>query len=332
MSLPLCITCQPGDLDQGLFGNVLAHPFQVLPYLYERGIFPAWDLRSQHYAEPPDFLTVPGGIDLAYAPPPGPHRMLSLNELRRRHGRVLGNDWKALATIWNAYFRVPQRVLSRLDGILPRGRVLGVHYRGTDKLTTGWDSNPITQSEYLFLVEEYVSQSESFDAIFVGTDDYTFVEALRSRFAAPVIELGAVEFHMAATHSMSRVDKTDRAMLDCLLFSRCHTVLQTSSALPSFAKIFNPELESYRCAASKLFTDMAYFPVAHIPVLPVTSAKAKEILSRTMQDDWTEQPEMARFRSRFVSAPRWPRNDAFFHLAEKAGAGDLAARLVTGYR
>ena len=332
MKLPLCISCEPEDLDQGLFGHVLPNIFQILPYLHQRGIYPAWEIRTKHYGDPPQFITIPGALDLAYEAPTGPYRRMSLNELRRRHSHILGNDWPALARIWKAYFKVPKRVLDASERVLPEGRLLGIHYRGTDKQTTSWDSNPITQQEYLVLINDFLQQNAGFDHILVGTDEHSFVDALRSSVSIPVVDLGPVEFHMAAEHTMSRAEKTDRAMLDCLLFSRCKTVLSTSSALPSFAKLFNPSLEIFRCAASKRFSNMPYFPVAYTPILPVTSAASMEILSRTMHSDWTSDPTMARFRKQFSASPRWPSNQRVFRIAERFGAEDLVARVVTGYR
>ena len=331
MKVSLCITCGPEALDQGLFGNVLTHPFQILPYLYERGIFPAWELRSKHYGDPPDMLTIPGVVDLAYTPPEGPYRSLELNEMRRRHGQILGGDWITLSKMWNAYFKVPQRVLDAAQGILPPGRTLGIHYRGTDKQTSSWDSNPITPDAYISLIRDFLSQNEAFHSVFVGTDEPSFVDRLQAQIRLPIQALGAAEFHMAAEHSTSRREKSDRAMLDCILLSRCDTVIETSSALPSFTKIFNPSLPVYRCSASKLFSNMPYFPVAYIPVLPVSSPESQAILCETMRDDWSDHPATERFRSTFSAAPRWPRNHAFFKLAERAGAADLAARFVTGY-
>ena len=331
MSRPLCISCQPEDLDQGLFGNVLAHSFQILPYLYEQQIYPAWEIRTKHYGDPPDFITLPGALDLNYDPPRGPYRTLSLNELRRRHGQILGNDWNALAVIWNAYFKVPQRVLDLAKKILPQGRVLGIHYRGTDKQTSTWDSNPITSQQYLGLIQDYLAQSDRFNYVFVATDEHSFVDQVRASIHLPILDLGAVEFHMATEHTMTRGEKTDRAMLDCVLLSQCDVVIETSSALPSFAKLLSPGLEIFRCSASKIFTNMPYFPVAYIPRLPVDTPESLEILRCTMEGDWETNPEMARFRKTFAFAPRWPRNHALFNFAEKTGFEDLAARLFSGY-
>ncbi|GAC1359465.1 MAG: hypothetical protein NVSMB3_07000 [Acidobacteriaceae bacterium] len=329
---PLLISCSAEDLPQGLFGNVYYYVFQVLPYLYARRIFPAWEIRALHYGELPDLLTIPGSLDLAYQPPAGPFRTVPLNELRRRHGQVLGNDWVELSRIWKAYFRIPQRVLERAENVLPQGHVLGVHYRGTDKQTTSWDSNPITQEQYLLLIQEFLEDRPEIEAIFAATDEFSFVEKLESAVHLPVIALGEVDFHMATEGTVSRGEKTDRAVLDCVLLSRCHTVIETSSALPSFAKLLNPDQEIYRCAASKAFNDMPYFPVAFVPMLPVKSAACTEILRLTMDSDWTHDARMMKFKRTFTSAPRWPVNHRIFSLADRLGAEEIVARLVTGYR
>ncbi len=265
---PLSIVCQPQDLDQGLFGNVFYYVFQVLPYLHAHEIYPAWEIRTLHYGEPPEHITIPGSLDLSYDPPSGPFRQIPLNELRRRHGQVLGNDWSELNRIWRAYFTIPPRIAELAASTLPPGRVLGVHYRGTDKQTATWDTNPISQAQYLTLIRDFLEARPEFDLIFAATDEFSFVEKLRAAIKLPVIALGKVDFHMAAERSVSRTENADRAVLDCVLLSLCGCVIETSSALPSFAKLFNPDLEIYRCAASKPFSNMPYFPVAHIPSSP----------------------------------------------------------------
>ena len=332
---PLCIICDREELEQGLFGQIFYYLLQVLPYLQAAGIYPQWQLRSMHYGDPPDYLTIPGALDLSYSPPPGPYRYISLFELRRRHAHVLGNDWPALNRLWNAYFRIPHRVQASADKLFPRGRVLGIHYRGTDKQTTSWDSNPITQDEYLTVISDFLESRTDFDTIFAATDEFSFVEKLRSFAKLPVVSLGEVEFHLAAEHSTSRAEKTDRAVLDCVLLSRCACVLETSSALPSFAKLLNPSLEIYRSAASKLFgklyTNTPYFPVAQIPVLPVHGGKAAEILRRTMQQDWTEATETAHFKQPFVASPRWQLNHRIFGIAEKLRVDHILARIFSGH-
>ncbi|HLI76785.1 MAG TPA: hypothetical protein VKV02_07550 [Acidobacteriaceae bacterium] len=335
MKAPLCIHCGPEDLEQGLFGQTFYYILQLLPYLHARGIFPQWELRTRHYGDPPDYLTVPGVLDLAYTPPTGPYHRVSLWEMRRRHAHVIGNDWTALHQLWTQYFRVPARVLHSAAEVLPSGAVLGVHYRGTDKQTASWDSNPISPQEYLSLIQEFLSARPGFNVIFAATDEFAFVEELRRSVSLPVISLGEVEFHMAEVHSMTRAEKADRAMLDCVLLSQCACVIETSSALPSFAKLLNPDLEIYRCAASKLFgklyTKMPYFPVAHIPVLPVREPASEAILARTLHLDWRTQPDGQPFLKSFVATPRWKFNHTFFKSAESLGVDRMASYVMRGF-
>ena len=332
---PLCITSERESLEQGLFGQILYYALQILPYLYVNEIYPKWELRSMHYGDPPEHLTIPGAVDLAYSPPTGPYRHLSLYEMRRRHAHVLGNDWVQLNRIWNAYFRIPQRIQIRADELFPTSRVLGIHYRGTDKQTTSWDSNPISQEEYIALIAEFLQQRKDFDSIFAATDEFSFVEKLRSNIALPVLALGEIEFHLATNITGSRAEKTDRAMLDCVLLSRCACVIETSSALPSFAKLLRPSLEIYRTAASKLFgklyTNMPYFPVAHIPVLPVQDRTSLLTLHKTMKDDWTEAPQTARFKQPFSAYPRWPLNHRVYSIAEKLGIDPVFTKFMSGH-
>jgi len=318
----VCVQSPPTDLQEGLFGQVFNHIFRILPYLYERDIFPAWEISSSRYGEPPNFITLPGALDLAYTPPQAPFRRISLKELRRRHSQILGNDWEELSRIWHAYFKVPVRIDQLADQILPRGRILGIHFRGNDKYTS-LDTSPISQENFLTLVREFVAGTRPFDAIFAATDEFSFISRLRDTIGIPVINLGEVGFHKAQSETTSRKNKTDRAVLDCVVLSRCNCVIQTCSALSSFPKILSPDIEIYRTAASKLFEEnMPYFPVAYIPILPVSSAESRAILDSTLAGDWTLNPAAQRFKKKFAYRLYRPFHHALFTAAEKFGAGD----------
>jgi hypothetical protein len=67
----------------------------------------------------------------------------------------------------------------------------------------------------------------------------------------------------------------------------------------------NPSLESYRVSASKLFTNIPYFPVAFIPRLTSDDARCRSILDRQMDGDWTDDPEaLAKFGEPFGARVR----------------------------
>ncbi len=324
-NVPLCVYSPATDLREGLFGQVFNHVFHVLPYLYERDIFPAWEIRSTQYGAAPDFMTIPGALDIAYTPPRGPFRRVSLRELRRRHARILGNDWSELSRIWHAYFKVPARIQQSADRIFPPGRVLGLHFRGNDKYTSN-DTNPITQEEFLTLVREFLGAVPPFDVIFAATDEFSFVDKLRAAVDIPVLNLGEVGFHKDLNQTTTLTEKTDRAVLDCVLLSRCNCVIQTCSALSSFTKILNPGIEIYRTSASKLFIpNMPYFPVAYIPILPVSGPESQAILDATMVSDWTAEATAKRFKKKFAYSTYRPLHHTLFTIAEKLGASDLIA-------
>ena len=322
-NVPFCVYSSATDLREGLFGQVFNHIFHVLPYLYERDIFPAWEIRSTQYGAPPDCITIPGALDIAYTPPQGPFRRVSLRELRRRHTKILGNDWSELSRIWHAYFKVPARIQQSADQLFPLGRVLGLHFRGNDKYTSD-DTNPITQEEFLILVREFLATVPPFDIIFAATDEFSFVDKLRAAVDIPVLNLGEVAFHKALNQATPPTEKTDRAVLDCVLLSRCSCVIQTCSALSSFAKILNPGIEIYRTSASKLFIpNMPYFPVAYIPILPVSGSESRAVLDSTLVADWTVEPTAKRFKKKFAYSTYRPIHHTLFTIAEKLGASDL---------
>jgi hypothetical protein len=322
-NIPLCVFSRVENNREGLFGQVFYHAFHVLPYLYEKGIFPAWEICSTGYGAPPNFVTIPGALDISYAVPQGPFRRVSLSELRRRHAKIIGNDWVELSRIWHAYFKIPDRIQQSADQMFPAGRVLGLHFRGNDKYTSD-DTNPITQDQFLVLVREFLASAPPVDIIFAATDEFSFVQNLRAAVDIPVLNLGEVGFHKALDQTTPPTEKADRAVLDCVLLSRCNCLIQTCSALSSFTKILNPEIEIYRTSASKLFTpNMPYFPVAYIPVLPVSSAESRAILESTLVDDWTADPTAERFKKKFAYSTYRPLHHTLFTIAEKLGAGDL---------
>jgi len=301
----LRISNRPGELNEGLFGQIVLYVFEVLPYLKANGIYPDWNITSKLYGRSPDFTVLPGVFDLAYTPPRGKLKEVDLYALRAAHTSVLGGDWRALHDLWHSYFRVPQRVLRAADGVDIGAHTLGVHYRGQDKnaLTHG-DTNSVSQGEFLTLVRGFLDEHARVDSLFVATDEYSFVKAISAEFPhLKIINLGEVDFHKQANDVPQ---KADRALLDAVLLSRCEHVIKCSSALSSFAKVLRPELSIFRIAACKLFADIPYFPDAYIPTLHSSSPESNRILGRLMKDDWLDNPEARqRFGTPFVDQPRF---------------------------
>lgn len=301
-----CIDSGPDDLEEGLFGQVVLWTFELLPHLARQAVRPAWAIRSRLYGAAPDFLVLPGVFDLAYTPTPAGGRTTRhtrMLALRVRAVSVLGGNWQALNALWQGHFRVPQRILAQADAVaLPPG-TLGLHYRGTDKNQTPLDTNAVAVEDFFTLARAYLAEHPELHTVFLATDDPAALQGVEQGLAGRrVINLGPVSFHKGPRHDP---DRADRALLDCVLLSRCAAVLKCSSALSGFAKVLNPSLACFRVSASKMFGDVPYFPDAHVPRLQLKDAAAQAILARQFQGDWLDDPRVpARFRERFTSLPR----------------------------
>jgi hypothetical protein len=301
------IACTADDLEEGLFGQVLLWTFELLPYLDSRGLKPQWDIRSRLYGLAPDYRVLPGVFDLAYVPPAKARRQRSLLALRTRHVSVLGNDWQGLHQLWHRYFQVPSRLVAAADAAGLPPNTLGLHYRGTDKNLASLDTNPVSADDFLTLARDAARSHPEWQAVFVATDEPGFIDKLPHYLPhLKVFHLGPVAFHKAGGNVPG---KADRAVLDCVLLSRCATVLKCSSALSGFAKVLNPDLACFRVAACKMFSDVPYFPDAYIPRLTSEDPACQALLQRLFDGDWLDGPAgpegTAAIRQTFVSAPRY---------------------------
>ncbi|MET0382664.1 MAG: hypothetical protein ABW032_04495 [Burkholderiaceae bacterium] len=300
------IVSNPDDLEEGLFGQVLLWIFEILPWLDAHGIQPEWEIYSPLYGKGPGRPVLPGVFDLAYAPASPATRSRSLLWTRVFHTSALGGDWAGTHALWTRYFRVPARIEAQADAVGLPGDCLGLHYRGTDKNRQSIDTNAVSADDFLTLAAAFIARRPDLRAIFVASDEPGLLAKAIDRFPSMDVRgLGDVAFHKAAD-SRGDPGKADRALLDCVLLSRCRTVLKCSSALSGFAKVLKPELECYRVAACKMFGDIPYFPDAYVPRLTLDDPAAAEILARQFADDWLDDPQArARWLTPFVGRRRY---------------------------
>lgn len=299
------VTTELHDLEEGLFGQIVLWIFEILPLLESEGQWPDWLIRSRFYGRGPNQVVIPGVFDLAYTPANGPSiEQRSLQALRSRSLSALGDDWQGLHALWHRFFKVPTRIEQRADEIALASGTLGLHYRGTDKNQALHDTNPVSYADMLDAAEEALNAHPHLGAIFVATDEVGFVEAARQRFPTrEVRNLGEVSFHKSGIQDQ---DRADRALLDCVLLSRCAMVLKCSSALSGFAKVLQPSLPIYRVAACKYFYDVPYFPDAYIPRWEPSSPAGKHRSRRLFEGDWLDDPCVPeRFRRHFRVQPRY---------------------------
>ena len=150
-------------------------------------------------------------------------------------------------------------------------RVLGIHYRGTDKVAEA----PQVSYERVERCLCDLLETNQFSSIFVASDEQRFVDFLLTKdFRIPIAarddscrSLDGNPVHLRRTGSPENTLGID-AISNCMLLSQCHTVLRTSSFLGAWASIFNPDLRVYLLnrpyAATSWFPEREILKNAHL--------------------------------------------------------------------
>jgi hypothetical protein len=164
------------------------------------------------------------------------------------------------------------------------------------------------------LTNDFINHHEDIDTIFIASDEYPIKKAIKQNYKDKrVIDTGEAIF-WKDPEKKNAFAKVDHAVLDCLLLSKCKYLIKNQSALSGFAKIFNPRLEAYRIAASKLYSDIPYFPDAYITPLSSDDFTCKAILRRLLKDDWTQNKKVwQKFGQPFVTMERRSLRWKLFH-------------------
>lgn len=126
-----------------------------------------------------------------------------------------------------------------------QGRVLGVHYRGTDKVS---EAPRLSYQAMAAGVVESLLKHQDTVAVFVSSDEQPFVDFMRVHFDSTRIvsrddfrrSSGRTEVH----HDLDAVLSIQRdAAINMLLLARCTSLIKTASFLSAFSVLMNPDLE-----------------------------------------------------------------------------------------
>jgi Nodulation protein Z (NodZ) len=122
--------------------------------------------------------------------------------------------------------------------------VVGIHYRGTNK----HEEAPRVPYERVRAAAADILRraGAARSRLFVATDEQAFLDYMRSQFPRDL--LYREMFRSADGRPIDEVNedggyrKGEDAVIDCLLLSRCHTLIRTESNLSVCATLFNPAL------------------------------------------------------------------------------------------
>lgn len=123
--------------------------------------------------------------------------------------------------------------------------VIGVHYRGTDKISEA------PRESYDVVAKSIASELEALPkgttyTIFVATDEAAFLEFMLQQFSDAIVyyetarSINGQPIHVKPLES--RYDAGKGAIIDCLLLSKTNLIIRTSSNLSLWSGYFNPDV------------------------------------------------------------------------------------------
>ncbi|MDR1633089.1 MAG: hypothetical protein LBR97_09510 [Dysgonamonadaceae bacterium] len=152
--------------------------------------------------------------------------------------------------LFDKYFSFNQAILDEMDSFVRKWflgkHVLGIHYRGSDKITEA----PCVPLESLHKhVIEILEKEPSINLIFISSDETAVIHSLMS-LQLPVSVVcrqdairseNGKQIHLQRQNSKTVINRD--AIVNCLLLSKCNYLLKTASLLSDCSVIFNPTLK-----------------------------------------------------------------------------------------
>jgi Nodulation protein Z (NodZ) len=218
----------------------------VLEYCHRRNLTAQLSATSPHYRDParsPNWLSY--FFNVIDATPHVDFRISQFSELSMPDRYLARQTIESTSALVSRHLSLRPEIQSRLDSLYAehfQGRkVLGVHFRGTDKKEEAprvtWDAMRQTVSNYL-------DDNPHIDALFVASDEPAFTGYMRQSF--PALALLPAHSELAARYKAdlgaANYRKGEETLLDCLMLSRCSALIRTTSFLSAWASIFNPKL------------------------------------------------------------------------------------------
>jgi hypothetical protein len=180
------------------------------------------------------------------------------------------------------YYKISKIIMEKVNSFFPeKSHILGLHYRGSDKVTDKTQNpNTLSINDYLLIIEDYIV-TKKMKNIFIATDSnyiMNYFQTLQDKYKLIVFTTNSNKFSDGQSPFINtNVDPLklgEDCLLDSLLLSKCKCLLLTNSALSAWSKVFNPDLESYRICKFPF----KWFPLGYIDTYKSDNKKIQKIL------------------------------------------------------
>lgn len=234
-------------LDRKQGSNWLAHYFELswLPILEQPSISPRYTAKISRWEQ--------------IGPPADP--VISINE--------------GVRTL-NKYLRPKRHINKKVDDFWrtfpSNGPVVGVHFRGTDKLS---EAPRVSWQHCLKIINNYLQAHPTTQAVFVASDEQRFCNFIKE--SVNDVPVYSHDDHYRSSNSRDMFHMTTGegsyergkdALVNALLLSRCSTLIRTTSFLSAWASVFNPDLKVI--LLNKPYDKMLWYPECEVVSKPDT--------------------------------------------------------------
>jgi hypothetical protein len=160
----------------------------------------------------------------------------------------------------NKFITIVPHVQDKIDSFYKRNMketgILGVHYRETKdvRINPKWmGENPFKQ--FCELINKHLHNNPD-DKIYLATDSYPAIDKFKNIFAEKIIHYNAIrsdnyepiqygfqtkDVALKEEHIIG-IQAGEESLIECLLLSKCDTMIHGISNLSAFAGYFNPDL------------------------------------------------------------------------------------------
>lgn len=338
-------------MNKGFF-SAFAYIHQCLPYLekeyFNKDIFLNIMYYSHNYGNYPNFQVIGDVIQLNYIPSINTEtkqfeELTCFGDLCRKicgtqqkHENTteyhsFKNDFTLANEYLFKYFKFNPSITKRVQQFTKQfsnKKVLGLHYRGTDKNKVNWVTH-ISIDEFIIVIDHHLKHIQ-YDAIFISTDDFQFIDKMNDRYNQKYVilyydeeknsddknsihlnRLKVIENkiekiksckddmdklvileHELKTETQYNRMLFENVVVNSFILSKCDLVLKTHSQVSAYSKVFNPELEIYRVNACQ----EGYWPDSHIPLYEyqnIDDTEVKEVLRDKLENEFSRDKKYA---------------------------------------
>jgi hypothetical protein len=193
------------------------------------------------------------------------------------YSKVSGNDrysenpsFEEANSLFFKYYKFPKKIMNAVNSFVNNNfkkNMLGLHYRGSDKITD-YQQNPriLSKDEYFLIIEDYINNNNIHD-VFLATDSITiipYIIKLQEKYNLNIIIQDCTRFADGQipfkNTGKDPIMLGTECLIDSILLSKCDALLLTNSALSAWSKIFNYRLPTYKIS----HFPFNWFPLGYI--------------------------------------------------------------------